>query len=894
MPHFSTKIVKMENPPDANNSILITIPVAPANLELIDIPVNEYFQEFENKRVEITIDKITANILPTPREVYTGQIRVEKGAVSFFGNQSVNEFFEQYANETVRVGIRELKPVYTADVKVSYVPKLDNPQLTLWYPRPAGQWVEALPIGNGHLAGMVFGGVSQDRIQLNEHTIWYGGHVDRVNPDARRYVDEVRRLILAGKALEALRLSEMALYSVPPTQHPYQKLADLMMFFEDPSKQNTVEYHRELNLDAGIAKVGFRRGDVQFTREYFSSKPDNVIVIRLAADKPQQISFRARFEHAFHNDLSLLDQVVHNGTDEVTMFGQSGPGGVYYRLAMKLTCDGGKVTCIGEHVVIEQANEVIIVLTCETSYWHDKEQLPAILSQILAKAVKKGYVKLKKNHVEDHQGLFRRVTLELKAESGQEEQWKVPTDARLARVKTGEEDLGLIALYFQFGRYLLMGSSRGSLPANLQGIWCDDYTPSWGSKYTININTEMNYWPAEVCNLSECHLPLFDHLERMRPNGEKTAMDMYGCRGWVAHHNTNSWGDTNPVDRFVGAPWPMGAAWLCTHLWEHYLFTLDEVFLRQRAYPLLKGVAEFFLDYLILGNNGTWICGPSISPENGYLLPDGNRGYLTMEATMDFEILRDLFTECITASQILGIDADFRADFDDALEKLPPLKIGKHGQLQEWGEDYDEAEPGHRHMSPLWALHPGYQISVRKTPELANACKKSLYRRLDHGGGHTGWSCAWIINFWARLHEAEYAREYVTTLLTQSTLPNLFDNHPPFQIDGNFGGTAGIAEMLLQSHEGELHLLPSLPKEWVTGHVVGLRARGGYEVDISWDKGQFTLAHVRATRDGKCRIRVKKNLLVKEASNVIKCTQDATGAWVFEAKSGKSYDLSSN
>lgn len=754
--------------------------------------------------------------------------------------------------------------------------------LKLWYHRPAKQWVEALPIGNGRLGGMVFGNVLEERIQLNEDSIWYGGPKDAVNPDGLKYLPEIRKMLFDGQLEKAAYLARMAMYSTPKYYNPYQPLCDIKMYFTGLEGE-AEDYIRELDLDSGVVGIRYKINNVQYSREIFSSYPDQVMVIQMKCDSPGTLNFCVNLNRRPYEGESRVPS-----PDCIVMNGECGKDGVEFSCALKATAKDGRVRTIGDTIFVENASEVTLLLAANSTF-REKEPQEACMNQINNAAAKR-FAELKQRHMDDYRSLFQRVQLTL---SESDDGFNLPTDERLERVKNGAEDAGLMEMFFHYGRYLMIASSRpGCLPANLQGIWNESFTPPWESKYTININTQMNYWPAEVCGLAECHEPLFDFVDRLRTDGRKTAEKLYGCKGFVAHHNANIWAETRPEGLpLTAVMWPMGGAWLSLHLWEHYAFTLDKDFLAKKAYPILKEAAEFFVDYLVEAPDGRLVTGPSISPENSFYLPDGSKGAICMGPSMDTQILNELFTACIKSSEILKIDVKFRDTLAVIMERLPKPQIGKYGQILEWYEEYEEVDPGHRHISHLFALHPGSQITPEGTPELAAAAYKTLQRRLENGGGHTGWSCAWIINMFARLGNGESAYAYVLNLLRKSTYPNLFDAHPPFQIDGNFGAAAGIVEMLLQSHAGKIHLLPALPKTWTKGKVCGLRARGGFQVDMNWEDGEPTEVAIVSMQGGLCRICGKIPVKVLCGNEEVLMSIKDENNFEFITQSGKRYRL---
>jgi len=737
----------------------------------------------------------------------------------------------------------------------------------IFYQQPAATWPDALPVGNGRLGAMVFGNTANERLQLNEETVWIGERRDRNNPQAGR-TPEVRALLMAGKVHEAEALAAQVMMGIPVRLPCYQTLGDLWLDF-DKVPAAADNYRLALDLDEAVAKTSFTADGARWTREVFSSAPRNVIVTRIECSRPFALTVRL--------DRPAHSETVAAGNDRLVMTGAARPVkpttdpatqerqvGIAFRAEVKAIPEGGTLRAVGNTLRIERARAVTLLITAVTEFReHDAAGMEAACARNLRSATVRSYAELRREHVADYRHYADRCDLRLL--DGPDPLRDVATDTRMARVKDGGEDAGLIANYFHYGRYLLISSSRpGTLPANLQGIWNESLDPPWGSKYTVNINAEMNYWMAESANLAELHLQLFDLLDSTRSFGAETARKYFNARGFVVNHNTDIWGDSIPVDHVQAGVWPMGAAWIALHLFSHYAFSLDAAFLRDRGYPRLKEIAEFFLDYLVAAPDGTLQSGPSQSPENKYRLPDGTTASLCMSPAMDSEIIRAIFDRVARCSKILGVDDDLRARVIAASKRLPPFKIGKTGALQEWNEDYDETEPGHRHISHLFALYPDHQITLRETPVLAKAARASLERRLAHGGGSTGWSRAWIVNCWARLEDGEAAYQSVLALLRNSTRPNLFDicgmkANSPYQIDGNLGGTAGLIEMLLQSYGNVIRFLPALPSAWPAGSFRGLRARGGYEVDCIWSQGKAASAILRAGVDNRVSLAAPAN-----------------------------------
>lgn len=817
--------------------------------------------------------------------------------------------------------MKKLNPVFLLWMLLPFISwqSIGSPggKLKMWYDKPATVWNEALPVGNGRLGAMIYGDPVTERIQLNEETFWSGGPSRNDNPRALEALPEIRQLIFEGKYQEAEKMVNENMMT-QRNGSMYQVVGNLELNFD--GHQDYTNYYRELDLEQAMFTTTYQVEGVTFKREVFASQPDQVIVVRLTADKRGKLNFAAELNGPLQTTGTMLDP------NTLEMTGLSGThegitGQVKFNARARIINKGGTIAAESEQIKVSGADEVLILISIATNFV-DYQTLTADeterCSNYLAAAEKVTYKKLRDNHVEAYQEYFNRAGLDLGTSPAAQQ----PTDVRIKNFST-THDPELVSMYYQFGRYLLISSSQpGGQPANLQGIWNESTHPAWDSKYTININTEMNYWPAEKCNLTELHEPLIRMVKELSQTGQQTAREMYGSKGWVTHHNTDIWRISGVVDGAAWGIWPMGGAWLSQHLWEKYLYGGDLNYL-ESVYPILKSACEFYQDFLVEEPTRKWlVVSPSISPENA---PAG-RPSITAGATMDNQILFDLFSKTIKAASLLNKDRELMADFQQILDRLPPMQIGQHGQLQEWMEDLDNPNDKHRHVSHLYGLYPSNQITPYATPELFDAARTTLIHR---GDVSTGWSMGWKVNFWARLLDGNHAMKLIKDQLTLvdpvnggrngGTYPNFFDAHPPFQIDGNFGCTAGIAEMLMQSHDGAIHLLPALPDEWKDGEIAGLRAQGGFELSFKWEDGEVQKIEILSTLGGKCRIRIPneaiqaansglsaatgtnhnpffataevKNPLVSEAAQLNELNLKQTHVYDLSTEAGKKYSI---
>ncbi|MBO9151115.1 glycoside hydrolase N-terminal domain-containing protein [Chitinophaga sp. GCM10012297] len=756
--------------------------------------------------------------------------------------------------------------------------------MQLWYKQPARRWEEALPVGNGRMGAMVYGRPEKEILQVNEESVWAGVKFNDANPNAYKVLDTIRQLLFEGKNQEALTIAQANFLAVDAENstktarafRSYQTLMNVNIHYGFSAYDH---YKRSLDLNTGIAATTFTVNGVEYKQEVLASAPDNVIVVHITASKPGSINAAFSIDRPDIRDTSnrFADcRVTAAGSSQLVLNGQindkngredRGPEGLHMKFAgmLQVSNAGGSRAVNGQEIKVKNANTVTLYIQGATNYNYKKQDFENAVSalnkckKLLQSAAAKSYANISAKHVQDLEPIMERVSLRINGPHADD----LPTDERLLRTKQGIEDPHLISLFFQYGRYLLVSSSRapGVLPANLQGIWNQHLDAPWNADFHTNINLQMNYWPAEVTNISFTTAPLFDFMDYIRPEGRITAKKMYNARGWVVHHCTDAFGKTGVQNGVAWGTFPMAASWMCLHFWEHFAFTLDYAFLKNKAYPVMKEHALFVEDYLVKSPEGYLVTSPGSSPENQFVHPvTGKPTGLTYGPTMDSQILREFLGKCIAAAKALRTDSAEIARWESIIAQLPPTKTGKDGRILEWMQEYQEVEPGHRHISHLFGLHPGTQIT-EQTPALYEGALRTLTGRLAKGGGHTGWSRAWIINFYARLKQADSVRNHLQALFAKSTLPNLFDNHPPFQIDGNFGATAGIAEALLQSHGDYVELLPAVPAEWTSGEIKGLCARGGFVLDIAWENGTLSAVKVHSTTGRNLVLKYRQHLL---------------------------------